>query len=82
MVIFNVSPPSRDFFINTFLQEMLVFPSASHVLPMMISLPLPLSVVLGQTRTFLSSKLIIFIGKAFVSTCIFYNFNRLSLMAD
>jgi hypothetical protein len=36
---------------TTFLQEILVFSSVSRVLPMMISLSLPLSVALGQTRT-------------------------------
>jgi hypothetical protein len=70
MVIFNVSPPSEVFSVTTFLQETLVFSSASRGLPMMISLPLPLSATLDRTRTFLPSKLIIFIGKSSVSTYI------------
>jgi hypothetical protein len=47
MVTFSVSPPSGVFSATTFLQEILLFPSASRALPMMTSLSLPLSVVLG-----------------------------------
>jgi hypothetical protein len=47
MVTFSVSPPSGVFSTNTFLQEILLFPSASRALPMMTSLSLPLFVVLG-----------------------------------
>jgi hypothetical protein len=41
MVTFSVSPPSRVFSTTTFLQEILLFPSASRALPMMTSLSLP-----------------------------------------
>jgi hypothetical protein len=47
MVTFGVYPPSGVFSTTTFLQEILLFPSASRALPMMTSLSLPLSVVLG-----------------------------------
>jgi hypothetical protein len=47
MVTFSVSPPSGVFSAITFLQEILLFPSASRALPMMTSLSLPLSAVLG-----------------------------------
>jgi hypothetical protein len=67
MVTFSVSPQSGVFSATTFLQEILLFPSASHELPM-ISLSLPLSVVLGQIRTFLPLKSITFIGKGSVSS--------------
>jgi hypothetical protein len=79
MVTFSVSPPSGVFSSTTFLQEMLLFPSASRALPMMTSLSLPLSAVLGRIRTLLPFKLIIFIGKGSVSSL---NFNRPSSMAD
>jgi hypothetical protein len=52
MVTFNVSPPSGVFSATTFLQEILLFPSASRALPMMTSLSLPLSTVLGRIRIF------------------------------
>jgi hypothetical protein len=41
MVTFSVSPPSGVFSATTFLQEILLFPSASRELPMMTSLSLP-----------------------------------------
>jgi hypothetical protein len=47
MVTFRVSPPSGVFSATTFLQETLLLASASRALPMMISLPFSLSVVLG-----------------------------------
>jgi hypothetical protein len=70
MVIFSVSPPCRVFSTITFLLETFTFSSASHVLSMMTSLPLPLLAMLDRTRTFLLSKLTIFIGKGSMSTCI------------
>jgi hypothetical protein len=42
MVTFRVSPPLGVFSATTFLQEILLFLSASRVLPMMISLPFSL----------------------------------------
>jgi hypothetical protein len=68
MVTFSVSPPSGVFSATTFLQAILLFPSASRVLPIMTSLSLPLSAVLGRIRTFLPLKSIIFIGKGSVSS--------------
>jgi hypothetical protein len=68
MVTFSVSPPSGVFSATTFLQEILLFPSASRELPMMTSLSLPLSAVLDRIRTLLPLKSIIFIGKGFVSS--------------
>jgi hypothetical protein len=82
MVTFRVFPPSGVFSGTTFMQEILLFPSASCVLPVIISLLLPLSVVPGRIRTLLHSKSITFSGKGYVSTCISWNFNRPSLMAD
>jgi hypothetical protein len=82
MVTFKVSPPSGVFSATTFLQEILLFSSAFHGSPMITYLPLPLSAMLGRIRTFLPSKSITFIGKGSVSTCISWNFNRPSLMAD
>jgi hypothetical protein len=79
MVTFSVSPPLGVFSATTFLQAILLFPPASRALPMMTSLSLPLSAVLGRIRTFFPLKSIIFIGKGFVSS---WNFNRPSLMAD
>jgi hypothetical protein len=52
MVTFSVSSPSGVFSAITFLQEILLFPLASRVLPMMTSLYLPLSAVLGRIMTF------------------------------
>jgi hypothetical protein len=52
MVTLSVSPPSGVFLATTFLQEILLFPSTSHALPMMTSLSLPLSAVLGRVRIF------------------------------
>jgi hypothetical protein len=52
MVIFSVSPPCGIFFATTFMHETFTFSWASHVLQMMTSLPLPLSVVLGYTMIF------------------------------
>jgi hypothetical protein len=52
MVTFKDSPLLGVFSATTFLQEILLFSSAFHVLPMMTSLPLPLLVVLGRIRTF------------------------------
>jgi hypothetical protein len=54
IVTFSVSPPSGVFSATTFLQEILLFPSASRALSMMTSLSLPLSAVLGQIRIFFS----------------------------
>jgi hypothetical protein len=68
MVTFSVSPPSGVFSATTFLQEILLFPSASHALPMMTSLSLPLTTVLGRIRTLLPLKSIIFTGKGSVSS--------------
>jgi hypothetical protein len=68
MVTFSVSPPSGVFSATTFLQEILLFPSASRELPMMTSLSLPLSAVLGWIRTLLPLKSTIFIGKGSVSS--------------
>jgi hypothetical protein len=82
MVTLRVSPLSGVFSVTTFLQETLLFSSASRALLMMISLPFSLSAMLGRIRTFLPSKSITFIGKGSVSTCISCNFNRPSLMAD
>jgi hypothetical protein len=79
MVTFKVSPPLGVFSATTFLQEILLFSSAFHVLPMKTSLPSPLSVASVRIRTFLPSKSITFIGKASVSSL---NFNRPSLMDD
>jgi hypothetical protein len=73
MVIFNVSPPSGVFSATTLLQEILVTSSASRWSPVIFSLPLPLTIALGQIMTFLSSKLIMFIGKGSMSTCISWN---------
>jgi hypothetical protein len=52
MVTFSVSPPSGVLSASTFLQEILLFPSTSRALPMMTSLSLPLSAVLGRIKTF------------------------------
>jgi hypothetical protein len=82
MVTFRVSPPSEVFCATTFLQKTLLLSSASRVLPMMTSLPFSLLAVLGRNRTFLPSKSIMFMGKGSVSTCISWNFNRPSLMAN
>jgi hypothetical protein len=68
MVTLRVSPPSGVFSATTFLQEILLFPLASCALPMMTSLSLPLSAVLGRIRTLLPLKSIIFIGKGSVSS--------------
>jgi hypothetical protein len=68
MVTFSVSPPSRVFSATTFLQDILLFPSAFRALPMMTSLSLPLSAVLGQIRTLLPLKPIILIEKGSVSS--------------
>jgi hypothetical protein len=67
---FQCIPLSGVFSATTILQEILVISSASQGSLMMISLSLPLSTTLGQTRTFLLSKLIKFIRKGYVSTCI------------
>jgi hypothetical protein len=64
MVTLRVSPPSGFFSATTFLQEILLFPWSSHALPMIISLPLPLSAMLGRIRTLLPSKLITFTRRA------------------
>jgi hypothetical protein len=82
IVTFKVCPPSGVLSVTTLLQEFFLFSSTFRASPMMTSLPLPLSAALGRIRTFLPSKSITFIGKSSVSTCISWNFNRPSLMAD
>jgi hypothetical protein len=57
VVTLRVSPPSGVFSATTFLQEILWLLSASLVLPMIISLSLPLSAVFGRTRILLPLKI-------------------------
>jgi hypothetical protein len=64
MVTFRVSPPSGVLPATTFLQEFLLFSSAFRSSPMMTSLSLPLSVMLGRSKTFLPSKSIYLLGRA------------------